>query len=117
MNTSKTPPQTKSVVCHSCDCFCPLAAKVDEAAPATAAGLLGCGVMAGIGAAINTAGVRRGQSVAVFGCGGVGDAAIAGAKLAGASTIIGIGFERKRPRNEGIEQKVQGLSQPSEMRR
>ena len=52
--------------------------KVDPAAPATAAGLLGCGVMAGIGAAINTAGVTRGQSVAVFGCGGVGNAAIAG---------------------------------------
>src|SRR5690606_9409631 len=55
--------------------------KVDDAAPATAAGLLGCGVMAGIGAAINTAGVSRGDSVAVFGCGGVGDAAIAGAHL------------------------------------
>ena len=47
--------------------------------PAAVAGLLGCGVMAGLGAAINTAGVTRGQSVAVFGCGGVGDAAIAGA--------------------------------------
>ena len=52
--------------------------KVDPAAPPTAAGLLGCGVMAGIGAAINTGGVGRGDSVAVFGCGGVGDAAIAG---------------------------------------
>jgi len=70
--------------------------KVDDAAPATAAGLLGCGVMAGIGAAINTAGVRRGQSVAVFGCGGVGDAAIAGAKLAGASTIIGIDVDDRK---------------------
>ena len=46
----------------------------------TAAGLLGCGVMAGLGAAINTGGVGRGDSVAVFGCGGVGDAAIAGAR-------------------------------------
>jgi S-(hydroxymethyl)mycothiol dehydrogenase len=70
--------------------------KVDEAAPATAAGLLGCGVMAGIGAAINTAGVSRGDSVAVFGCGGVGDAAIAGAHLAGASTIIAIDLDDRK---------------------
>ena len=54
-------------------------------APATAAGLLGCGVMAGLGAAINTGNVGRGDSVAVIGCGGVGAAAIAGARLAGAS--------------------------------
>ena len=70
--------------------------KVDSAAPATAAGLLGCGVMAGIGAAINTGGVGRGDSVAVFGCGGVGDAAIAGAKLAGASTIIGVDIDDRK---------------------
>ena len=70
--------------------------KVDAAAPATAAGLLGCGVMAGIGAAINTGGVGRGDSVAVFGCGGVGDAAIAGAKLAGASTIIGVDIDDRK---------------------
>src|SRR5262245_21415338 len=55
--------------------------KVSADEPASTAGLLGCGVMAGIGAAINTAGVGRGDSVAVFGCGGVGDAAIAGARL------------------------------------
>jgi len=54
--------------------------KVDPEVPATTAGLLGCGVMAGIGAAINTGNVGRGDSVAVFGCGGVGDAAIAGAR-------------------------------------
>jgi S-(hydroxymethyl)mycothiol dehydrogenase len=54
------------------------------------AGLLGCGVMAGLGAAINTGGITRGDSVAVIGCGGVGNAAIAGATLAGATTIIGI---------------------------
>ena len=59
--------------------------KVDPAASPAAAGLLGCGVMAGIGAAINTGGVARGDSVAVIGCGGVGDAAIAGARLAGAA--------------------------------
>ncbi|SNT08603.1 S-(hydroxymethyl)mycothiol dehydrogenase, partial [Geodermatophilus pulveris] len=70
--------------------------KVDPAAPATAAGLLGCGVMAGVGAAINTGGVRRGESVAVFGCGGVGDAAIAGARLAGASTVIAVDVEDRK---------------------
>ena len=64
--------------------------KVDPDADPAVAGLLGCGVMAGIGAAINTGGVQRGESVAVIGCGGVGTAAIAGAKLAGASTIIAI---------------------------
>ncbi|MEY6567130.1 alcohol dehydrogenase catalytic domain-containing protein, partial [Streptomyces sp. PGLac3x] len=53
--------------------------KVDPAASPAAAGLLGCGVMAGIGAAINTGNVGRGDSVAVIGCGGVGDAAVAGA--------------------------------------
>src|SRR4029453_5912593 len=70
--------------------------KVDPAAPPTAPGLLGCGVMAGVGAAINTGGVRRGESVAVFGCGGVGDAAIAGAKLAGATTIIAVDISDKK---------------------
>ncbi|MDQ4104139.1 MAG: S-(hydroxymethyl)mycothiol dehydrogenase [Actinomycetota bacterium] len=64
--------------------------KVNPAVAPEVAGLLGCGVMAGIGAAINTGGVTRGDSVAVIGCGGVGDAAIAGARLAGATTIIGI---------------------------
>jgi S-(hydroxymethyl)mycothiol dehydrogenase len=70
--------------------------KVDPEAPATAAGLLGCGVMAGVGAAINTGGARRGESVAVFGCGGVGDAAIAGAKLAGATTIIAVDIDDRK---------------------
>jgi S-(hydroxymethyl)mycothiol dehydrogenase len=70
--------------------------KVDPAAPPTAAGLLGCGVMAGIGAAINTAAVTRGESVAVFGCGGVGDAAIAGARLAGATTIIAVDIDDRK---------------------
>jgi S-(hydroxymethyl)mycothiol dehydrogenase len=70
--------------------------KVDPTAPPTAAGLLGCGVMAGVGAAINTGAVRRGESVAVFGCGGVGDAAIAGAKLAGATTIIAVDLEDRK---------------------
>jgi S-(hydroxymethyl)mycothiol dehydrogenase len=70
--------------------------KVDPATPATAAGLLGCGVMAGVGAAINTGGVQRGESVAVFGCGGVGDAAIAGARLAGATTIIAVDIDDRK---------------------
>jgi S-(hydroxymethyl)mycothiol dehydrogenase len=70
--------------------------KVDPAAPATAAGLLGCGVMAGLGAAMNTGGVRRGDSVAVFGCGGVGDAAIAGARLAGATTIVAVDVDDRK---------------------
>jgi S-(hydroxymethyl)mycothiol dehydrogenase len=64
--------------------------KVDVRVKPQVAGLLGCGVMAGIGAAINTGEVGRGDSVAVIGCGGVGDAAIAGAELAGASTIVAV---------------------------
>ena len=67
--------------------------KVDPAVSPEAAGLIGCGIMAGLGAAINTGGVSRGDSVAVFGCGGVGDAAIAGARLAGAHTIIGVDID------------------------
>jgi len=70
--------------------------KVDERAPAPVAGLLGCGVMAGIGAAVNTGGVTRGDSVAVFGCGGVGDAAIAGSRLAGARTIIAVDIDDRK---------------------
>src|SRR6266705_1283248 len=70
--------------------------KVNPAiAPATA-GLLGCGVMAGIGAAINTGGVTRGDTVAVIGCGGVGDGAIAGAYLAGAHTIIAVDVDDRK---------------------
>ncbi|HEU4348202.1 MAG TPA: zinc-binding dehydrogenase, partial [Actinoplanes sp.] len=70
--------------------------KVDPEAPATAAGLLGCGVMAGLGAAINTGGISRGDTVAVFGCGGVGTAAVAGARLAGARTIIAVDIDRRK---------------------
>jgi S-(hydroxymethyl)mycothiol dehydrogenase len=69
---------------------------VDSAAPAAVAGLLGCGVMAGLGAAMHTGNVGRGDSVAVFGCGGVGDAAIAGAALAGATTIIGVDIDDRK---------------------
>jgi len=70
--------------------------KVDPAVPPEVAGLLGCGVMAGLGAAINTAPVTRGDSVAVIGCGGVGDAAILGARLAGARTIIGVDIDPRK---------------------
>ncbi|OBI15008.1 S-(hydroxymethyl)mycothiol dehydrogenase [Mycobacterium sp. E2327] len=64
--------------------------KVDPQADPAVAGLLGCGVMAGIGAAINTGAVTRDDTVAVIGCGGVGDAAIAGAALVGARRIIAV---------------------------
>ncbi len=70
--------------------------KVDPSTRAAAAGLLGCGVMAGFGAAMNTGNVRRGQSVAVIGCGGVGAAAVAGAALAGASTIIAVDVDDRK---------------------
>ncbi len=70
--------------------------KVSADAPAQVAGLLGCGVMAGLGAAINTGGVTRGDSVAVIGCGGVGDAAIAGAYLAGASKVIAVDIDDRK---------------------
>lgn len=70
--------------------------KVDPDADPAAVGLLGCGVMAGLGAAINTGGVKRGDSVAVIGCGGVGVAAIAGAALAGATTIIAVDIDAKK---------------------
>jgi S-(hydroxymethyl)mycothiol dehydrogenase len=67
--------------------------KVDRRARPEAAGLLGCGVMAGLGAAMFTGEVRPGDSVAVFGCGGVGCAAVAGARLAGAATIVAVDLD------------------------
>jgi len=70
--------------------------KVDPKAPPAIAGLLGCGVMAGLGATINTGNVSRGDTVAVIGCGGVGDAAIAGARLAGARTIIAVDVDDRK---------------------
>ena len=70
--------------------------KVDSAVPPEVAGLLGCGVMAGLGAAINTAPVTRGDSVAVIGCGGVGNAAVLGARLAGARTVIGVDIDPRK---------------------
>ncbi len=70
--------------------------KVDPSTRPAAAGLLGCGVMAGLGAALNTGNVARGDSVAVIGCGGVGAAAIAGARLAGAATIIAVDIDDRK---------------------
>ena len=70
--------------------------KVDPSASAAAVGLLGCGVMAGLGAAINTGNVERGDTVAVIGCGGVGNAAIAGAKLANAARIIAVDVDERK---------------------
>ncbi|MBJ7288409.1 S-(hydroxymethyl)mycothiol dehydrogenase [Williamsia sp.] len=70
--------------------------KVAPDADPAVVGLLGCGVMAGLGAAMNTGGVVRGDSVAVIGCGGVGDAAIAGARLAGATTIIAVDRDQRK---------------------
>ncbi len=70
--------------------------KVNPDAKPEVAGLLGCGVMAGLGAAMNTGEVGRGDSVAVFGCGGVGNAALEGARLAGAHTIIAVDIDDKK---------------------
>ena len=70
--------------------------KVNPAADAAAVGLLGCGIMAGLGAAMNTGNVSRGDSVAVIGCGGVGTAAVVGSKLAGATNIIAIDRDAKK---------------------
>ncbi|MEX3515257.1 MULTISPECIES: S-(hydroxymethyl)mycothiol dehydrogenase [unclassified Corynebacterium] len=70
--------------------------KVDPDEDPAAAGLLGCGIMAGLGAAVNTGEVQLGESVAVFGCGGVGTAAVAGAKLAGAAKIIAVDLDQSK---------------------
>ncbi len=73
--------------------------KVDPEARAAAVGLLGCGVMAGLGAAINTGNVSRGRTVAVIGCGGVGSAAIAGSVLSGASKVIAVDLDDRKLEN------------------
>ncbi|MFI6679543.1 S-(hydroxymethyl)mycothiol dehydrogenase [Kribbella sp. NPDC050470] len=70
--------------------------KVDPAAKPEVAGLLGCGVMAGLGAAINTGNVGRGDSVAVIGCGGVGTAAVVGARLAGAAKVVAVDIDERK---------------------
>ncbi|NEA37153.1 S-(hydroxymethyl)mycothiol dehydrogenase [Streptomyces sp. SID13031] len=70
--------------------------KVDPAVKPEVAGLLGCGVMAGLGAAVNTGNVGRGDTVAVIGCGGVGTAAVVGARLAGASRVIALDIDQRK---------------------
>src|SRR5688572_16971390 len=72
------------------------AVKVDPAARPEAAGLVGCGIMAGFGAVVNTAQVRRDDTVAVFGCGGVGNAAIHAAALVGARRVIAVDIDRRK---------------------
>src|SRR5580704_2831342 len=72
------------------------AVRIDPAARPEAAGLIGCGVMAGFGAALNTGNVQRGDTVAVIGCGGVGNAAIAGAAIAGARRIIAVDIDARK---------------------
>ena len=72
------------------------AVKVDRRARPEAAGLIGCGVMAGFGAAVNTAGVGLGDSVAVIGCGGVGSAAIAASALVGARKVIAVDVDPRK---------------------
>lgn len=78
-------------IVHSGQCV-----KIDHALPSSQMSLIGCGVMTGIGAAMNTAKVEIGSSVAVFGCGGVGDSVIMGAKLAGATTIIAVDLDDRK---------------------
>ena len=66
------------------------AVKIDDDIPFDIASLIGCGVSTGVGAAINTAKVKPGSSVVVFGCGGVGISAIQGAHVAGAAIIVAV---------------------------
>lgn len=75
----------EQVVCPS---MCVVA--IDKKYDLKAAALVGCGVMTGAGAALNTAKVKPGSSVAVFGCGGVGLSALQGAKIAGANPLIAV---------------------------
>lgn len=72
------------------------AVAVDPEARPEAAGLIGCGIMAGYGAAVNTGGVSAGDTVAVIGCGGVGDAAIAGSAIAGARMVIAVDVDDRK---------------------
>jgi len=75
----------EQIVCPSM-CVIPIDKKYDL----KAAALVGCGVMTGAGAALNTAKVQPGSSVAIFGCGGVGLSALQGAKIAGGNPIIAV---------------------------
>lgn len=71
-------------------------AKVNKEAPLEEVCLLGCGVTTGMGAVLNTAKVQKGDTVAIFGLGGIGLSAIIGARMAGASRIIGIDMNEKK---------------------
>ena len=82
-------------------------AVIPKEAPLEKVCLLGCGVTTGIGAVLNTAKVEAGATVAIFGLGGIGLAAIIGAKMAGASRIIGIDIN---PGKEGIAREL-GLTE------
>jgi S-(hydroxymethyl)mycothiol dehydrogenase len=72
------------------------AVKVNRSCAPEPAGLIGCGIMAGFGAAVNTGGVGPGDTVAVFGCGGVGNAAIAASVLTGARKVIGVDIDARK---------------------
>lgn len=88
--------------------------KVEPQADPAVVGLLGCGVMAGLGAALNTGAISRDDTVAVIGCGGVGDAAIAGARLAGARRIIAVDTDNKKlawARDFGATHSINGREQ------
>jgi S-(hydroxymethyl)glutathione dehydrogenase/alcohol dehydrogenase len=87
------------------------AVKIDKEIPLEKAALVGCGVMTGVGAVINTAGVHPGASVAVFGCGGVGLSVIQGARLAGANTILAVDLADNKlemARNFGATHTING---------
>ena len=71
--------------------------KIDPDLPLDLASIVGCGVLTGVGAALRTSGLQAGQTVAVFGCGGVGLSIVQGARIGGASRIIAVDqFESKR---------------------
>src|SRR6202030_4875965 len=71
--------------------------KIDDDLPLDLAALVGCGVLTGVGAALRSAGLEGGQTVAVFGCGGVGLSIVQGARIGGARQIIRVDmFESKR---------------------
>ena len=66
------------------------AVKIRDDAPLETVGLFGCAVSTGVGAALNAAGIKAGDSIVIYGCGGVGLSAVMGAKVAGASKIIAV---------------------------
>lgn len=77
--------------------------KVDPVARPAVAGLLGCGVVGGVGSAINTGQAGRGDAVAVFGCGGVGTGAVAGANLTGAAEVIAVDTDDPKKLDWAVE--------------